>query len=372
MDKYFKNKNMLMRVITNTNNHIWVSLILFGTSLILPAYYIKETHEPTLSMAHLLLGWLGLLAGYYAWLANPIFLIAVIKFQKPRTSYTLGVVALCLALSFLLHDKIITSEAPTYATITAYGWGYFLWVLSMIVFTAGQYSLTKNRNSKSKLASISVWSISAISVFCLHYFIGENSQFEIEVNRDRIFKEKCLVSGEKVLRKVNDVKGIYFNSYGGGNYEMFEDGSWHHTGGGISGMQILSNGSILFYETKNHHTNETYKGYNKAFRKYVLNDHLGVATDHLESNYAVLISKFDIPKSLNIVAEKITVTDLTNNSVLAEAVYTYDPIDKRFCGNAKKRNGISYKSVMNYSAFNMVYDVLGLAKNRGRYLATEK
>ncbi len=78
------------------------------------------------------MGWLGLIYGYFTWLANPMLLLSWIAFF--RRNYPLSLLAsvgsILVMLSFLLYDKIVTSEAPNYSLITGYGSGYWLWVAS--------------------------------------------------------------------------------------------------------------------------------------------------------------------------------------------------------------------------------------------------
>jgi hypothetical protein len=86
-----------------------------------------------------LLGWLGLLSGTIAWFANPLLIAAWILFARRRywIALALGVAALFCALSFLNVDTVAVSEAPTFAKVTGYRLGYWLWVASMIVITLG-------------------------------------------------------------------------------------------------------------------------------------------------------------------------------------------------------------------------------------------
>ena len=115
-----------------------IVLCLFLISFILPAFYVDGPEKTAWSnsVALFFLGWIGVLAGSFScisWLANPLFIIAVILFLRTRKLATfISLLATLFAASFLLAHTIIVSEAPTYASITGYGAGYWLWLASMV------------------------------------------------------------------------------------------------------------------------------------------------------------------------------------------------------------------------------------------------
>ena len=87
----------------------------------------------------LLIGPLGLLAGVYEWFANPFLLAAWIFswFGKNKIAVPLALIATAIIVAFLFRQTIIVSEAPTYAKITGYAAGYWLWLSSAIIATIG-------------------------------------------------------------------------------------------------------------------------------------------------------------------------------------------------------------------------------------------
>lgn len=119
--------------------HIFVAIAicLFLTSFTQPAFYIDTPEKDAWSspIAIFFMGWMGLVAGSFsciAWLANPLFIIAVILFLRNRkVAVLICLLAILFAASFLLVHTIIVSEAPTYARITNYKAGYWLWFGSM-------------------------------------------------------------------------------------------------------------------------------------------------------------------------------------------------------------------------------------------------
>jgi hypothetical protein len=87
----------------------------------------------------LLIGPLGMLAGVFEWFANPFLLAAWIFswFGKNKITLPLALIAIGLIVAFLFRQTMIVSEAPTYAKITGYAAGYWLWLSSAIIATLG-------------------------------------------------------------------------------------------------------------------------------------------------------------------------------------------------------------------------------------------
>jgi hypothetical protein len=85
----------------------------------------------------LLIGPLGMLAGVFEWFANPFLLAAWIFswFGKNKITLPLALIAIGLIVAFLFRQTMIVSEAPTYAKITGYAAGYWLWLSSAIIAT---------------------------------------------------------------------------------------------------------------------------------------------------------------------------------------------------------------------------------------------
>ena len=70
----------------------------------------------------------------FVWLANPIWLVAVMFFIiNKKASLILSATSLLIMLSFLACSRILSDEAGNYTAITAMGPGYWLWVLSAAV-----------------------------------------------------------------------------------------------------------------------------------------------------------------------------------------------------------------------------------------------
>ncbi|PYK90588.1 MAG: hypothetical protein DME35_05490 [Verrucomicrobia bacterium] len=118
-----------------------VSVIVFGAALTRSCYSI-EAHDPNASSPGfylLLIGPIGVLYGIYEWLANPVLLAAwIFSFLgKNKIALLLGIAASALMAAFLFRHTIMASEAPTYAKVTGYAAGYWLWLTSAVLMIVG-------------------------------------------------------------------------------------------------------------------------------------------------------------------------------------------------------------------------------------------
>lgn len=79
-------------------------------------------------------GWLGLLEGIPAWLANPLLIAAWVAYfrRKYQQSFLLSVAAIGLMLSFILETQVVRGASGLYSAITSYGLGYYLWLSSAV------------------------------------------------------------------------------------------------------------------------------------------------------------------------------------------------------------------------------------------------
>ncbi|MGJ8671006.1 MAG: zinc ribbon domain-containing protein [Oceanococcus sp.] len=104
------------------------SSLLFMACLFFTAFFTGDEYESVSSFSLLIFGWIGLAYGYWSWLANPAYFIAIATLSKPYLSAFFSILAFGLSLLFLLQEQMVTSEAPSYAPIVGLGVGYKLWV----------------------------------------------------------------------------------------------------------------------------------------------------------------------------------------------------------------------------------------------------
>ena len=112
-----------------------ISVSIFLISLTQETFHIDREAQPNAwsgGLGNLLMGWLG---GNVSWLANLMIIPAWILTSK-KTIYPilLSFIAMLLAFSFYFNGTIISNEAGHEAHVTKYLVGYWLWLLSMLVY----------------------------------------------------------------------------------------------------------------------------------------------------------------------------------------------------------------------------------------------
>ena len=121
-----------------------ISVALFIISLTQISFYTgveSNQHSYARGFELLLIGWMGLLAYIFNWLANPALLLAYIFTLKKKYEYATisSLVSVYFAASFLTRETI--SASGDAEIITGYGFGYWLWLLSAIIMTISSFFL---------------------------------------------------------------------------------------------------------------------------------------------------------------------------------------------------------------------------------------
>ena len=119
-----------------------ISFTLFVASLTQDGFYIAGDNPRAWSSCFglLLVGWMAVLDGVWAWLANPALALTWLLMCIRRTrviALGFGFAALGLALSFLRHPQILSDEGGGHSRITGYGVGYWLWIASITMTVGG-------------------------------------------------------------------------------------------------------------------------------------------------------------------------------------------------------------------------------------------
>ena len=114
-----------------------ISLTVFIVSLTQTAltYNDFDGQKMHSSISLLFMGGLAILGGglleWFIWLANPLYILALIFFFKSnKTSKKFSITATILALSFTTWKEVLAAENGRTATIESLNLGYWLWVLS--------------------------------------------------------------------------------------------------------------------------------------------------------------------------------------------------------------------------------------------------
>ncbi|WP_156778000.1 hypothetical protein [Chlorobium ferrooxidans] len=114
------------------------SVFLYSVSLSQDSIYLEGGQQNTSGLFLLLFGWIGLLIGYYAWIANPLLLVSWLSFLF--NSYSIGSMAsigsVVFMFSFLMINTMPSIETSIKYQITGYGPGYWLWVASAVCSVA--------------------------------------------------------------------------------------------------------------------------------------------------------------------------------------------------------------------------------------------
>ncbi|MCC7596415.1 hypothetical protein IGS61_02885 [Janthinobacterium sp. FW305-129] len=120
-----------------------LTVVAYVASLFLTA--IVDSHEVLLGGGVLLLGWLGPLAGSFAWFANPPLIFAMyFSKEKPSAAMVAAFFGFALALT-TFGLKIIPSDNGSY-TVLGFGAGCYLWLACFpAVFFASFLSSRKSR-----------------------------------------------------------------------------------------------------------------------------------------------------------------------------------------------------------------------------------
>ncbi|MGF6114874.1 hypothetical protein ABIE30_003392 [Janthinobacterium lividum] len=119
-----------------------LGVVVYVASLFLTA--IVDSHEVLLGGGVLLLGWLGPLAGSFAWLANPLLIFAM-YFSKEKPSAAMLAVFFGFALALTTFGiEAIPSDNGSYAVL-GFGAGCYLWLACFpAVFIASFLSSRKS------------------------------------------------------------------------------------------------------------------------------------------------------------------------------------------------------------------------------------
>lgn len=115
-----------------------LSVALFAACLFFQTFYYADYPMDSSfgnGWGALVAGWLGLLAGVPAWLANPLLIAAWVAYVRRmhRLSRILSVAAGGFMLSFTLESQIEVGTSGSLSAITSLGVGYYLWLSSAVV-----------------------------------------------------------------------------------------------------------------------------------------------------------------------------------------------------------------------------------------------
>lgn len=313
----------------NSEPAFLISPSLFVFSLIFSSFYIRDTHEAYYGFSLLPIGWLGILYLHFSWLANPMYFFALMaRKSNPGRSFFLAICGFLIALEFLRHKSIITDEGGGTAEITGIGWGYYLWLMSILTLS---HSSLKQSNLEGKhWIQIGLFGVATATTigFAQQYYLLPGNHYSLMQQREKQFTELCLQSGESFYSTPSSpITGIYFSERGGSAYSKFIGNRYTMEEGGIFSSGGIS--KIPLIELKNDSSNSTQPFIRKNY---------GVGPDqpvaNLESNYLVMIKKTSdsIPRNLDLYGREIVILELGRDQPLARMTFAVSRNDNRFCG----------------------------------------
>lgn len=129
----------------NARDRWWTSIsaVIFVIAMTQPAYYQARTNDMVVGSAMCLaIGAMGVTAGFFEWIANPLLLFSWIAGFRGRRyqaaiSATMALVLIAIFLSRSIIDYPLRQGGPT--PIVGCGLGYWLWMLSAAIMAIGFY-----------------------------------------------------------------------------------------------------------------------------------------------------------------------------------------------------------------------------------------
>jgi len=308
-----------------------VSGCLFVASLFFAAFYSGNDLRPHMGGQLLLVGGFGLLAGYTAWLANPLFLVALALFKrKPGLARLFAGAALAFALGFLAHTQILVDEGGGQAKIMAYGWGYQLWLQALATLLLAT-CLVEHRIAAGVTA---VLQVVIAGLFVHHDGVGTNSISAIAAARESQFYAFCQLSGDKFYARPSvPVRGISYDQAYADGFGHIIDGRFGSQSAALIGHTGLP---VEFVERVNLKDKAMPQPYVRLRRGGVKDEY----DDKLLSNFHVKTELLSaaLPYRLGITAKRIVVYQEGIAAPLAETTFAVSQNDRRFCGSAHAGN----------------------------------
>jgi hypothetical protein len=120
--------------------------------------YCKGWQEPVAKVDYgysvLLLGFLGVFVGVFAWFANPLMLLALVlsKFKKDLGARVVSVMAVALGLQSYMLKAVPFNESSMEPSnlnfVDRLGLGFYLWMGALVVLTFHSFLKRKDMNAE--------------------------------------------------------------------------------------------------------------------------------------------------------------------------------------------------------------------------------
>lgn len=343
----------------STKIHIWVSIAIFFICLSFPGYYFGEMAEEKSGLELLLIGWLG----SFFWYANLFYFLSLFPYKKTEISSVLSVLSLLIAISFLGASQVPSGDinGGGNVSISGYGIGYFLWVLSIGIFTIGQILPVKPAKNKpsnfSKMVIVQVvWILSSTSIFIYYYKFSQESVHRLLAEREELFINKCEDTDMHIYEHLETSNGVLItiNARNDNNgFNKGKDGSWYRKSSDILALNsLLGTHKISFYERIKLHDGDN-KAYDSPMytttilsegdynigrgpnTRKVYKTKIGGLSAQYKSDITLTIIPEKSSPLLNIYWANIKIVNNKSEKLLAETSYAYNANDRRLCAATK-------------------------------------
>ncbi|TAK89479.1 MAG: hypothetical protein EPO06_11260 [Burkholderiaceae bacterium] len=317
----------------------WAAVTLFFVSLLLPAYH---AYEDIPGVWALFFGWLGLFAGHYSWVANPLLWISWFKYSKNdyQPALAMALIAFAFSLTFLLADTIpVGSSGPSsYKALS----GYYLWVLSIsmtafsaaikLYFEFGGIEIEGEVFDAQKHFTHSEYFLFAVLV-AVPLFFSAGPLLKEKYDTDMRFAQQCSTAIENIIQIPKNVEGIYLDQDGGLMFDGIIDGAYNSRSSSLLGEPLVNNGFLRFYESQAR-SNPKIIGIQVDYRRYDL-DEKEKPVANLLSQYGVFRSQLTNPSNekLGITGFELVVKNLKTNEITATFRYFHNEKSRRVCGH---------------------------------------
>lgn len=126
---------------------IGISLLCYAAACVSPCLEMfKQGVDVWYGARILVIGWLGLLVGQFAWLANPLWAVGLLflTLRRPTIALIASALALLLALqTFMLFGMPLPGDegGVTKLELLRLRYGFYLWLASLLALFAGTVML---------------------------------------------------------------------------------------------------------------------------------------------------------------------------------------------------------------------------------------
>lgn len=185
---------------------ILISIACYVMSLMLPAY---DNGHVTNGGEALAMGWLGPLDGHFSWYANLFYFWALAKYRHKNKNLIPAFIGLALSTSFMFASDIFHDEGIGDRPIRALEWGYFLWVMAMLLLTL---ALVQQHCSPKLPATAIGYAliVAAFMGFGTYWWMNPTGQWQAYLTHQRFMAAACPLARQEILHPLPRVRQLYF------------------------------------------------------------------------------------------------------------------------------------------------------------------